>query len=230
MRVSSFIVVFTLVASVVTSSTALALDLDWHGQFRAEANTIYGYSHGKEWGGAGDQGYFVPKNGESPATFQNLFFRLNPDVIVNDNISVRSEWWMGTPDRGMFGSSQSSNFESRQFYATDAGNSIISARLLYLEATSDFGVVTVGRAPLSWGLGLVWNSRMDSKNKNAAFERFPTNADVVKITTKVGAFKITPAFVKYRLGSNSLLPGGFSIRFSDVAHFLVTEIENNEFL
>ncbi len=39
-----------------------------------------------------------------------------------------------------------------------------------------------------------------------------------------------PVTCEYRLGSNSLLPGGFSIRFSDVAHFLVTEIENKEFL
>jgi putative NADH-flavin reductase len=39
-----------------------------------------------------------------------------------------------------------------------------------------------------------------------------------------------PVTCEYRTRTNMLLPGGFAIRFSDVAHFLVTEIESREFI
>jgi hypothetical protein len=181
-------------------TSAKALDLDWHGQFRTETNWIYGYANGGLLTAAADQGYFIPNNGDSPASFQNLFFQLSPRVVVNDNISLFSNLWFGTPDKGIFGGDQvtttSSITGSNAINNTRTGNSTFSANTFYAEVATDFGTFSVGRVPMNWGLGLLWN------NGAAALNRMPSTADGFRLETKLGAFKFTPAVYKYMAGSN----------------------------
>ncbi len=190
------------VSSLWTSNTVQALELDWHGQFRAETNWLFGWSSGQLLNNTSkppaDQGYNVPYNGNSPASFQNLFFRLDPRVLVNDNVTVYSDLWVGAPDNEFFGSDTStpSGTTAGQFYSTSTGNATLSMHEFYAEIATDFGIVHVGRMPLNWGLGVVWNNMHD------AFDRLPSTGDVVGLVTKFGAFKFMPAFVKYRLGSD----------------------------
>lgn len=175
------------------SAPAIALDLDWHGQLRAETNWLWGYSNGNLKPDALDHGYAVFLNGDTPASFQNLFFDLSPRVIVNDNVSIKSDLWLGTPDTGMFGSDQGM---TSYYYSTRTGNATVVANTFYAEMATDFGTITVGRAPLNWGLGLIWSY------DKTRFYRMPSTGDVIKMTTKLGAFRFTPSVVKYRLGSN----------------------------
>lgn len=188
---------FTVLATFCSVS-AHALDLDWHGQFRAETNWLYGYSHGAvgQPNATTDNGYFIPNNGESPGSFQNLFFRLNPDVLVNDNVTIHSEFWLGAPDSSFFGSNASSQFSDRQYTSSQTGNAVISARRFWADIVTDYGLFSVGRAPLHWGMGLVWNQG------NGDFDRFPSSGDTVRFMTKFGSFRFIPAFTKYRIGTN----------------------------
>ena len=184
-----------LIFSIFTSQ-AHALDLDWHGQFRTETNWIYGYSNGNLLStplSTTDQGYFIPSNGDSPASFQNLFLRLTPRVIVSDNVSIYSNLWFGTPDKGIFGGNQPTTSTVNQ---TNTGNATISASTMYAEVATDFGTLVVGRVPLQWGLGLVWNTNNDG------FDRMPSTGDGFRLETKLGAFKVAPAMYKYRAGTN----------------------------
>lgn len=185
------------------SNYAHALDLDWHGQFRTETNWIYGYSHNQllTAGALSNQGYFIPLNGDSPASFQNLFLKLNPRAIVNDNVSIYTGLWVGTPDRSIFGSDQATFSNVNQ---TRTGNAAITANTFYAEVATDFGTLLVGRVPLNWGLGVVWNHQ-----KNG-LERLPSTADGFSIETKLGAFKVTPAIYKYLAGSNYGGTGSFA--------------------
>ena len=188
--------VYSLVLFSILAPNAGAMDFDWHGDFRAETNWLFGYSNGLTSPTAPPgygNGYFVPSNGDSPASFQNLFLRLNPRAIVNDNITVYSELWFGSADRGMFGSDQPT---SSYYYSTSTGNAAITAKTFYSELATDFGTITVGRAPLNWGLGLIYN------NKGGAFDRLPSTGDTIRMVTKLGAFKFMPAMTKYRLGTN----------------------------
>ncbi len=188
-------VALSLIFSVWNGS-AHALDLDWHGQFRTETNWIYGYSHNRLLTtplATTDQGYFIPLNGESPASFQNLFLRLTPRAIVSDNVSIYSNLWFGTPDRGIFGGNQPTTSTVNQ---TNTGNATISASTFYAEVATDFGTLTVGRVPLHWGLGVIWNTTTDG------FDRMPSTADGFRLETKLGAFKFAPAMYKYRAGTN----------------------------
>jgi hypothetical protein len=188
-----------LFASTLFTLPAHALDLDWHGQFRAEENVIYGYSNGVA--ATPNNGYTVPNTGDSPATFQDLFLRLTPRVIVNDNVTLHSDFWLGLPDRSFFGSDGTGQ---RSYYNTDTGNAAMTAHLLYAEIASDFGTLRVGRMPLNWGLGLVWNS------KDNAFDRLPSNGDGFSMNTKFGAFEFTPAVVKYEDGRTDGTTGGLN--------------------
>ena len=200
--------------TIFAGTQAHALDLDWHGQFRAETNWLWGYSHGQLGSPntavpstpTADYGYFIPMNGDSPAAFQNLFLRLDPRVIVNDNVTVHTDIWVGTPDMGMFGGNAAANSNyptsigttsgTGNFQDTRTGKATITASEFYADVATDFGMITVGRAPLNYGLGLIWN------NNKEKFDRLPSTGDVVRMVTKLGAFKFSPAIVKYRLGSN----------------------------
>ncbi len=177
-----------------TFSPAHALDLDWHGQFRAETHSVFGYANSGQ--GSPLNGYSIPSNGESPASFQNLFLRLRPKAIVNDNITIHSDLWLGRPDSGLFGVDGSTS----RVNTSRAGTAAMSAQNFFAEFASDFGTVRVGRVPLNYGLGLVWNS-----NPNA-WDRLPSNGDAISMVTKLGAFKFMPSFVKYQ-HSNVTAPG-----------------------
>lgn len=176
-------------------SQAQAMDLDWHGQFRAETNWLWGYSHGNLLSNAAnvDTGYTIPYNGSSPASYQNLFLRLDPRAIVSDNATIYTDIWVGTPDSGFFGSDLTSQ---GKFNSTSTGRATMTVNEFYAELATDFGTFKIGRAPLNWGLGLVWN------NSHAMFDRMPSTGDVIGLTTKLGAFKLMPTIVKYRAGSN----------------------------
>jgi hypothetical protein len=181
-----------LLATLLTVAPARALDLDWHGQLRAETNWLWGYSNAGLFTGT-NQGYSVYSTGDSPAAFQNLFFALSPRVIVNDNVSIKSDIWLGTPDRGMFGGDQ---LAFRYFGTSRTGNATVLANTFYAEMATDFGTITVGRAPLNWGLGVIWNYDRER------FYRLPSTGDTIQLTTKLGAFRFSPSVVKYNAGSN----------------------------
>ena len=183
-----------ILLKVATCTSASALELDWHGQFRAEENVIYGYTHGVP--ASANNGYTIPNSGDSPATFQNLFLRLSPRVLVNDNVTIHSDIWLGLPDNSFFGSD---GRNTRSYYQTATGNAAVTAHLLYGEVATDFGTVRIGRVPLNWGLGLIWNSKEDGT------DRLPSNGDGISLLTKLGSFQFSPAIIKYEdaVGSNT---------------------------
>lgn len=191
-NIASRTAILSLFLGSVFGSSALALELDWHGQFRAEDNILFGYTHGVAvpTGTNPNKGYSIPFNGDSPATYQDLFFRLEPRVIVNDNISLHSDLWLGAPDTGAFGADAGTGISSYQ--STRTGTANVSAHTLFAEVATDFGTIRAGRMPLNWGLGLVWNS--DDKG----FDRLPSNGDGIGLVTKFGAFKFMPTIVKYQ--------------------------------
>ena len=171
---------------------ARAMELDWHGQFRAESNTLFGYTNSSA---VTTTGYMIQSNGETPATFQNLFLRLKPRALINDNVSLHSDLWLGTPGEGAFGADASTSPSS--LGSSAPGKAAVTAYQLYGEVASDFGTIRVGRVPLNYGLGLVWNSDANS------FDRYPSGGDAITLVTKLGAFKFMPYIVKYRNYNNA---------------------------
>jgi hypothetical protein len=181
-------------------AVALALDLDWAGDFRAENHWISNYRLNAANASGG--GYSVPGTGGGKAQFQTLFFRLKPRAVVNDNVYLHSEIWFGTPAYGFFGDAPASG-DLDSYNSTFSGGGTVTAQRFWAEVLTDVGNVHVGRAPLNWGLGLVWSAG------DGLYDRFQSTGDVIRMVSKFGAFSFIPAAVKYRT-SGTVSGGGTS--------------------
>lgn len=189
-----------LLPLLLVASNASAMDLDWSGQFRGEAAWISNYAMDSAAGALGrdgvrdaEDGYYVYSAGQKKAQFQTLFLRLQPKLIVNDNVSIKSEWWLGNPSSGFYGSGFPGGNDG--FYNTTGNKgSTIAAQRFWGEFISDIGTLQVGRAPWHWGLGLVHHSG------DGLFDRFQTTGDTIRLISKFGAFSLIPAATKYKNG------------------------------
>ena len=146
-------------------------------------------------GKLGQGGYYIPGGGSQSANFQTLFMRVNPKVIVNDNVSIKSEWWIGDPVFGIFGNGTPASREQRQWLSSFTRGAPISAQRFWGEVSTDIGMVQVGRAPLDWGLGLVYSAG------NGMWDRYPSTGDLVRMVTRFGAFSFIPTAVHYSAGN-----------------------------
>ncbi len=172
-----------------------AMDFDWSGDFRVENHWVKNYSLSESNSGTG--GYRITRGPADPAQFQTLFMRLKPKVLVNDNVTIRSELWFGSPSGGFFGDSGGTVGAARHlttYDSTFSAGGTLSAQRFWMEALTDVGNLQVGRAPLDWGMGLVWNAG------DGPWSRYASTGDVVRMVSKFGAFSFTPATVKYTLG------------------------------
>lgn len=188
---------------------AVALDLNWSGQFRAESHILNNYSfdgrnltttdadHTSRVDSAGNpKGYYIPTGGSDSANFQSLFLKLRPSLVVNDNVYIKSEWWLGNPIYGFFGSASPHQAEQRRYNSNFSRGSVITAQRYWAELLTDFGTLQIGRTPLDWGLGLVWNSGDD------IWDRYSSTGDSVRLISKFGSFMVSPAIIKYGMGNN----------------------------
>ncbi len=189
-------------AAALTAPEARALDLDWSGAFRSEYNFLHNYTLDSATNArdanaarAASGGYYVPTAGSNDANFQSLFLKLQPKVIVNDNVSVKSEWWVGDPAFSAFGDAAPYNSDSRYYDSTRSRGSFVTMQRLWADLTTDFGVVQVGRAPLQWGLGVVWNAG------DGLWDHFESTGDTLRLISKFGNFAFMPSFVYYSAGN-----------------------------
>lgn len=198
MKISFKMKALFCLSMLAISANAFAMDLDWSGQFRAEATMINGYAPDNYNGAAtGTGGYEIAPAGSTNARFQTLFLRLRPKLIVNDNVSIKSEWWLGNPVTGFYGVDYPGTTRSDQRYynSTFNGGSSISAQRFWAEFLTDLGTFQVGRAPHHWGLGLIHNSG------DGVFDRYQTTGDTFKMISKFGNFTVIPAHTKYDFGN-----------------------------
>jgi hypothetical protein len=194
---------FSIPILFLADQSAWSMELDWSGQFRTEAHYLRNYSMDSSDIGVIDDpirtnagGYYIPGGGASAAQFQTLFLRLNPKLVVNDNIYIKSEWWFGDPVFGFFGDSAPLTKDQSQYYSTQSRGATVSAQRLWADFLTDIGTVQVGRAPLHWGLGVFWNGG------EGLWDRYMSTGDVIRLVSKFGAFSVTPSLVKYSGGNN----------------------------
>src|SRR5947199_26293 len=125
---------------LLISGIANAVELDWSGEFRSEAHWLTNYSMDTTPTGLTRDatrdlkgGYYIPGGGQNIASFQDLFLRLKPKLVVNDNIYIKSEFWLGDPVYGLFGSASPYAIDQRQFYSSQSRGSVISAQRFWGE-------------------------------------------------------------------------------------------------
>lgn len=122
--------------------------------------------------------------------------RVKPSLVVNDNVYIKSEWWLGSPVYGFYGSSLPYSQDQRWINSTFSRGSPITAQRFWGEFVGDFGTIQVGRIPLHWGLGLVWNSG------DQMWDRYQSTGDAFRLVSKFGSFTVTPGIIKYATGNS----------------------------
>ena len=148
------------------SVAVFGVSMNFHGNFRAEGTY---YKNADLGSGSNDVKQFIGARG-----------LLNPDIIIDDHFSIRSQWSLltspvFTPNGGVplgvgqggwiFGDVQSLNLQLSR---------------AWLEWTSDFGVFRIGRMPFSWGYGLVWDAG------NQTWDDFQTTYDRLEYRLHLG--------------------------------------------
>ncbi len=204
-RVLSFfsLLALAIMGVIVSIQNVSAMELDWSGQFWSEFNFVHNYAMDNTDQGAtvdpnrlNQGGYYVPGGGYQDANFQSLFLRLRPKLVVNDNIYIKSEWWLGDPIFGIFGNAVPYSVDQRQYYSNQSRGSSITAQRFWGEFLSDVGTFQVGRVPLQWGLGLVWNSGEN------LWDRYMSTGDAIRWIAKFGSFSFIPSFILNSAGNN----------------------------
>ncbi len=179
--------------------------LDWEGYFRADFNYLNNYSNtdsapntnNEDNTDTTDPGESVANEGSSSTSFFTLFAKLKPSLLINDNIIFRSEWNLGDPLLSFWGDNTGNRvWESRNPNTTLKGSLPLRAARLWLDFHTNFGLVQVGRAPMDWGLGIVFHSG------DRPMDRFQSTSDTIRFISKFGYLAIMPFYSKVGLRTN----------------------------
>lgn len=198
-RNSHFFLFALLGGLFVTTSSAFAITLDWKGYFRADNNYIRNYQMDSAAPGIsnvqGAGGEFIRGEGTKTATYTSFFAKFKPSILVNDNVIIHSEWNVGDPVYGFFGRTVDFD-QNNNPTSTRKGELTIEAARLWMDIHTDFGLVQVGRAPMHWGLGVIFNKGDD------VFDRYQSTSDTIRIISKFGHFSIMPIYSKVAVGKS----------------------------
>lgn len=189
---------YAIVATFFLATNANALTIDWSGYFRADHNFVHNYQMDKSspgYSNSGDSGEYIKGEGKKSTTYSSLFMKIKPRVLVNDNIVIHSEWNVGDPVAGFFGRGIPKEDRTNPFSTGKDSMSLTVARL-WLDTHTDFGTLQVGRAPMNWGLGVIFNAG------DEPFDRYQSTSDTIRLISKFGYLSLMPLYAKNSVGRN----------------------------
>lgn len=200
-------------------NSAMALPVDFTGVFGVDTHLLNNTCHTKgdftKTAGSGTQGI----DGDCNPSFQTYIMKLNPQIIVNDGVTLKGELSSGYT-RGGFAGSEGTNSEdttgntanNSYFFVTPAQRSALNVNQMYMELYADAALVKLGRFSRGYGLGAVFD------NGNDAWDRFFTMYDGVEAEMKIANFSLVPYWTKISSydGNKSQPNGGYDVRESGV--------------
>lgn len=191
------IIVFILVLSGITQ----ALPIDWKGSFYVDHTRIDNFRRTEQCLGteniAGSQE--IACTPDENAIFQNYIFRLNPEIIINDAVSVKAEISSGYARGGFLGDDFSSNIASGSYFNSfPSGADTLNINQIYAELYTETATLKIGRYAKHWGMGLLLND--GSKTK----DRYLSMYDGVEALFQFGNFSIVPHLAKIGTGTKLL--------------------------
>jgi hypothetical protein len=198
-----FLYVVIALVSALSINSAFALPIDWTGVFGVDTHLLNNVCRTKDnvpqkfdpTTGAridatkGTEGI----TGDCGATFQTYIFKLNPQIIVNDGVTLKGEFSSGYLRGGFAGDNATNglnNTGGSYFFASPAQRSGLNVNQMYMELYADTALIRIGRMARNYGLGIVWDSGSD------AWDRFFTMYDGIDAEMKIGNFSVTPYYAK----------------------------------
>ena len=193
--------------SALSINSAFALPIDWSGVFGADTHML---SNTCKTGDKVTKPTFDPQtntwsaprngtqalaNGDCDATFQTYTLRLNPNIIVNDGVTLKGELSTGY-FRGGFAGGDTSNVEdgasgsNAYFFTTPNQRSALNVNQMYMEMYADTALIKIGRMSRQFGMGMTFDNGSDP------WDRFLTMYDGIEAEMKIGHFSVTPHYAK----------------------------------
>lgn len=186
--------VFLALVSTLSIKPVFALPIDWSGVFGADTHLISNTCRTSESITTKVDGSQGLLNGDCDASFQTYTFRLNPNIIINDGVSLKGEFSTGHI-RGNFAGSDTANNQdgsgnNSYFFTTPAQRSALNVNQMYMEVYADTALVKIGRMSRHYGMGIIFDNGSDP------WDRFLTMYDGIEAEMKIGNFSITPHYAK----------------------------------
>ena len=203
---NKFRLVTTVFISTLSINSALALPIDWSGVFGTDTHMISNSCRTNDKIGATEKpipdsigtpvrsGTQALRNGDCDASFQTYTLRLNPNIIVNDGVTLKGELSSGYI-RGGFaggesGNNQDTSGNNSYFFTTPAQRSALNVNQMYMELYADTALIKIGRMSRHYGMGMVFD------NGNDPWDRFLTMYDGIEAEMKIGNFSVIPHYAK----------------------------------
>lgn len=174
--------VFAALALLVGfSGPVLGVSMNFSGHFRTE--TTYYNKLGL--------GLDMPKD----KSFASARALLTPNVVIDDHFSLKSQWNLLTSPGMTPDATQALGGGQGGYVFGDTNTSALVLNRVWLEWTSDVGVLSVGRMPFSWGYGLQWDAG------NGIWDDFQTTLDRIEYRLHLGNIVGALAYSKNRKGT-----------------------------
>ena len=139
--------VISLILAVCCGSL-WGVSLNFSGSFRTEADLYNKPNLG------------VPNTNDSK-TFLSARALLEPKLVIDDHFSLKSQWSLLTSPNFTPNGTQALGQGQGGYIFGDPNTIGLFLSRVWLEWISDFGLVRIGRMPVSWGYGLIWDSGDD---------------------------------------------------------------------
>lgn len=171
-------------ALCIFSTLGFAVSMNFSGNFRTE-----GLSYSR-----------LPTKEQSKQYLAGRFL-LDPNLVIDDHFSVKSQWNLINSKNLTNGASSSLGIANDGWLYGDNDVNVMTLNKVWVEWTSDFGVVRLGRMPISWGYGLLWDAG------NGIWDRFTDVRDRLEYRLHLGHVVGAVAYSKFRKESTIGQPG-----------------------
>lgn len=207
MTVKSLRLTSILFVSALSINSAMALPIDWTGVFGVDTHNISNTCRTSDTIGATEKplpdpttgtpertGTQALRNGDCGASFQTYTMRLNPNIIVNDGVTLKGELSSGYLRGGFAGDNSANNLDSSgnnaYFFTTPAQRSALNVNQMYMELYADTALVKIGRFARGFGMGMLFDDGRDP------WDRFLTMYDGIDAEMKIANFSVAPYYAK----------------------------------
>ncbi len=179
---------------LLISQGVQAVPADWKGSLAFDTNIINDVRRTNDDCTVADGSQCISPE-ENNARFQTMVLRLNPNIIVNDGVTIRSELSTGTIRNSYLGESTEVEGSDGSYY-TQSTNSNLNINQIYAEIYADTALFRVGRFAKHFGLGAVVN------RGDKSFDRFYSGYEGVEAELKLGNFHLVPMWAKLHTSDN----------------------------
>jgi hypothetical protein len=228
------------VFSALSINSASALPIDWTGVFGVDTHMLSNTCRTGKAIGPSDKplptdspagtrsGTQALRNGDCDANFQTYTLRLNPNIIVNDGVTLKGDLSRGYFRGGFAGgdsvATPDGTGNNSYFFTTPNQRSALNVNQMYMELYADTALVKIGRMSRHYGMGMVFDNGSDP------WDRFLTMYDGIDAEMKIGNFSVAPYYAKisnYNNGANGTNSGREASGALDVRELgLVAKYDN----